>query len=108
SGRERLDAELKSCASCRRADFHWHGLGELLAGARPARPVRRDEGKRRRPRRRRGGVAILHRGEEHLHSEIDRTTKCCARRAVVSAKAGFFAEPKKCLRRKVVLKQVDG
>ena len=41
-----------------------HGLGQLLAAARPARPVRRHEGQRRRPRRRRRGAALLHRAED--------------------------------------------
>src|SRR6266513_5326200 len=45
-------------------------MGELLVGARPARPIRRNEAKRRGPRRRRRIVTLLHRAEECLYREI--------------------------------------
>src|SRR6266536_3709837 len=90
-GLKRLDTKPESRPSRRGTDSHRDGLGELLVGARFARPLRRHESKRRRPRRRRRSATILYGGQEHLHSEIDCVVK---RRAVALAKAGFFTEPK--------------
>src|SRR2546430_14427226 len=45
-------------------------MGELLVGARPARPIRRNEAKRRGSRGRRRSVTLLHRAEECLYREI--------------------------------------
>src|SRR6266516_8218223 len=38
--------------------------------ARPARPLRWNETERRRPRRRRRSIALLHRTKKHLHRQI--------------------------------------
>src|SRR6266480_7446677 len=69
---KRLDPKLKSRASRRRKNSYRNGLGELLARTRSARPIRRNETKRRRPRRRRRSIAILHRAEKRLHRKVGR------------------------------------
>ena len=68
---ERLDPKPESRPSRRGTNSHRHGLGELLARARPARPLRRHESQRRRPRRRRRSATIFHRAKERLHRKID-------------------------------------
>src|SRR5439155_27066630 len=69
---KRLDSKPESRASRRGTDSHWISVGELLVGARPACAVRRHEGKRRRPRRRRRSVTLLHRAEKRVHRKVDR------------------------------------
>src|SRR5438105_2664218 len=69
-GIERLDPKFEPRPSRRRENPHRHSLGELLARARPARPLRRHESQRRRPRRRRRSFALLHRAKKHLHRKM--------------------------------------
>ena len=70
-GLERLDAKPEPRPSRRRTNPYRHSLGKLLARARSARPLRRHETKRRRPRRRRRSASILHRAKERLHREVE-------------------------------------
>src|SRR6266446_5383952 len=71
SGLERLDTKPEPRPSRRRTNQHGHGLGKLLARARSARSLRRNETKRRRPRRRDGRTAFFHRAQERLHRKIN-------------------------------------
>ena len=69
--RHRLDARPLPRAPRRRGARRRHDLDQLLAPARPPRPLRRHEGERSGKRRRLRVAELLHRGEECLREDLE-------------------------------------
>src|SRR5581483_3537239 len=70
AGGDGVDARSAARPPCRCRHRQRHGLDQLLAAARSARPLRRHARERRRPRRRLRVPRVLHRDEKHLRKAV--------------------------------------